>query len=538
MVAVAEKQQFFNNNETRFKSKEDFRFPDGININHVEKVISKKINREYFLFGQEGSKIIFSKAPLRGNTPYGFWIDYRLEEIIEEIKFFNKIDQTEEKSNMLNILLTVDRNGLGVNQEQTWNIFKDETSKYLTRVKRILQERFKIDVIGHFRVFEAHRSGHCHCHIALILNECIDFELIRKYNPKTDRSSYCGEIKDQDIKKALSGNWYFSGNKCEIGKDSVSCIYSTDRLINYLTKYYAKNQTFIQNSFSKLFTRDYNFQDDKDMYKLNSDMKKVFGFYFAVLTNVRLFRHSIKAKYRQDYLNFVAKRNLKLIELIKDGKSISDIAIFLGISEKRVVSYYRSNSVAQALANEQQSNLHEDFSDEKIREYFGIMSKENLGIFCEVSKINYFGLKKNNYSDEGDKEQINEKSKGDVIEDYNKFFQTMQRKDDVIVKNREVLEFKMDLSHSPVMQGYIQIRKTYKEVLGKELSIGRFLRDFYQFRQKIENELEKVEDEKKRFYDVADYVNEYGETIYHRIKRELRLKKRTEEIIQNEKIKV
>ena len=90
------KSNFFETNETFYTKKDEFQFPEGVNLYDLKKTLENQFQKEYFLFAKENSRIIFSKAPLRGNTVYGFWIDSRLEEITEEIEYFSKIDSEKQ----------------------------------------------------------------------------------------------------------------------------------------------------------------------------------------------------------------------------------------------------------------------------------------------------------------------------------------------------------------------------------------------------------------------------------------------------------
>lgn len=448
-------------------------FPDGVNFSDLKKVIERQTQKDYFLFAVEGSKLIFSKAAIRGNTPYGFWIEQRLEEITEEIQFFNKINEKEKKSNMLNILLTIDRNGLEVNQLDTWNIFKKETTKYITRIKRVLKERFGIDSIGHFRVFEAHASGHCHAHLCLILKDCLDYELIYKHNSKTGRGAFSAELKDKDLAEALS-QWHFS-NGHSIGKESISAVYSTERLINYLTKYYSKNQTFIKNSYDNLVNCKYDESDPKSKIKIISDMKKVMGFYYAIKTNVRLFRHSIKKDERINFIKSQAQTKENLLKLVNAGFDVKKVSETLKMSEKRVMKIYYS--LANPLANEPKNNIHEDFKTSINREYLGICSKKTLDIAFDISNMGsraaFKGIYENEISPDGKKRII----EGENLTKCEEYFQGQEKKE------KEIIGFQVDLQNMPVIQGFQEYKKIM-EAEGKKVSLGRYLTDFCTWKEK------------------------------------------------------
>ena len=85
-VETVEKKDFYQRKESvKYYSRSIF--PDGVNSYDLKSVIEHQILKDYYLFALEGSKLVFSKAPVRGNTPYGFWIDQRLEEITGDTVF-------------------------------------------------------------------------------------------------------------------------------------------------------------------------------------------------------------------------------------------------------------------------------------------------------------------------------------------------------------------------------------------------------------------------------------------------------------------
>lgn len=528
-----ESQPFFQSNLEKAIFSGKSIFPDGVNSYDLKNIIDNQLKKDFFLFALEGQKLIFSKAPIRGNEPYNFWVELRNEEIAEEIQYFNKINQTEKKSNMLNILLTIDRNGLGVNQLQTWDIFKKQTSKYITRIKRVLKERWGIESIGHFRVFEAHASGHCHAHVCLILKDCLDYELVYKYSEKSGRGSYSAELKDKYLKIALS-QWHFA-NGSRIGKSSVSVVYSTERLINYLTKYYSKNQTQMKNSYECLVTGNYDLNKPTSNIKMVSDLKKVLGFYYAIKTNVRLFRHSIKKDERIAFLKSQEEMKENLLQLVSSGLDVKKVAAALQISEKRVLKLFYSMS--HLLANETLNILHEDFKETEKREYIGIVSKKTLENAFDISNMGiqsaFQGIYENEISPEGKKNilenenikklegflekrkiseaQIKElKDKIRYVEDTITYgcgsmpftrsdlseMGISERKMDYEKKQKTPIGFVVNLENMPVIQGY----QTYKKMMeseGKKVSLGRYLSDFCTWKEK-ENRLhvDQIENQK------------------------------------------
>lgn len=513
------KSNFFETNESFYTKKDEFQFPKGINLSDLKKTLENQFQKEYFLFAKENSRIIFSKAPLRGNTVYGFWIDSRLEEITEEIEYFSKIDSEKQKSNMLNILLTIDRNGLGINQADSWNVFKDELTKYITRIKRVCKERFGINPIGHFRVLEAHQSGHCHAHICLILDESIDYELKRKYNPKTKRVSFVGELKDKNLETELM-NWHFSNN-ASIGKESITAVYSSGRLIDYLTKYFGKNQTFMQNSYNQLMSMNYDFENDKTAnQKLNSDLKKILGFYYSIKTNVRLFRHSIQKDFRQNYLEHKNKILEAIQTMAGHGLSVEKVAETLKISVRRVVRLFFS--VSHSLANETQSNLHESFRSSDLREYLGVVSKKMLENLFEISGLDKKSAYKNQYTEKMTKEEKEKKLEKESFKKCDEFFDSKGLK---VEKEKEVIDFEIDISNSPVIQAFCGLKEEFDKH-GKKLSLSRFINDFYTWREKGQRQNKEIRENVKMF------LEDFPEILKNRRKKKI---KKIREMVRRER---
>lgn len=471
----------------------------------LRKTLDQHFDKEYYLFGLESQKkVFFSKAPIRGNTPYGFWIENRLEEITDEIQFFANINQKEKKSNMLNILLTIDRNGLGVNQNDSWLIFKAETTKYITRIKRALKEKFGIDSIGHFRVFEAHLSGYCHAHLCLILDSQIEYDLKMRYNPKSHRRALVGEIRDQKLKDEIL-SWHFS-NGASIGKESISAVYSPERLIEYLTKYFGKNQTFMKNSFERLKAGNY---QESEKVKMSSDLKKVLGFFFAVKNNMRLFRHSIKKAHRVNYLEHLESLKLKINDLILSGLSLEEVAKQAGLSKSRVIRLV--NSMAP-LANEPLNNVHDDFKSDLNREYFGVLSRVMLSNLFEVSEMSGRAVMAGGYMQamtKDEKQKMTERGNYPGLDDF--FERVKDLKDPSEYREpkpeKEILEFSFDLENSPVIKGFIYFRKKYEEQ-GKKLSFQRYMLDFQNWHEKNKKreiqERENVQNFLERFHIELD----------------------------------
>lgn len=489
---------FFQNEQDSFNSEfqESIAILKSFQKSELRKTLDQHFDKEYYLFGLESQKkVFFSKAPIRGNTPYGFWIENRLEEITEEIRFFSKIDRENKKSNMLNILLTIDRNGLGIGQNDSWLIFKSETTKYITRLKRSLKEKFGINSIGHFRVFEAHLSGYCHAHLALILDQQVEYTLKKKYNPRTGRRSLVGELKDSNLQNEIL-SWRFS-NQASIGKESISAIYSPDRLIEYLTKYFGKNQTFMKNSFDRLKAGNY---QESEKVKMSSDLKKVLGFFFAVKNNMRLFRHSIQKSHRAEYLQYVEELKLKINDLILSGLSLEEVALKAGVSKSRVIRLV--NSMAP-LANEPLNNVHGDFQGDLNREYFGVLSRGMLENLFEVSEMSGRAAMSGGYMQQMTKEEkqkMTERGNFPVLDD---FFEKVKNLNDPETEyqepktKKEVLEFSFDIENSPVIKGFLYFRKIYEEQ-GRKFSFQRYMIDFQNWHKKNK----KKEKEEREPFDL------------------------------------
>jgi len=404
----------------------------GINFKDIKEKLERHFAKEYYLFGVDESNMYFSKAPLRGNTPYGFFIDRRLKEITEEIKYFSEINETH--TNMLNILLTINRDGGIINQLDTWHIFKKNMTLYITRVKRMLKERFNIEAIGHFRVFEAHETGHCHCHLVLILNKEIEYQKVKSSVIDSDR--WHGIIKDDFLRDNIIKSWRYK-NSCDIGISNVTAIYSTERLLNYLTKYYGKNQQYIEKSFDNVFSMNYDIvNDNQSIIKLKSDMKRVLGFYYSMVSNVRLFRHSIKKEYRKEYLD----------------------------------------SMSNSLADETLNNVHED---KKEIEYMGVLNKKTLRKFCLISNYDEKEImSKKGYVDGEDNLNAVEDDSFDIekleIESKEKSTQKKDVGKELKKEKEEVLFFKIDISNNPLINEYRELRAKHIED-GSNLSFKKFI---------------------------------------------------------------